>query len=624
MSLDELNPNQLEAVLWDEGPMLVLAGPGSGKTRVLTERVTRLLEKKKETAVLALTFTNKAATEMRERVDKLLGKKANRAHLCTFHSFAADVLRQHGSHLGIKPDFVMLLQDEDRIALLEPLVASLRDQDYTIPHDIKAILRLLDRLMSESYDLNDKEESALNVAEWIPYLFRRYLDVLIESNRLDFGSLLYFCKRLLQSNYGVTRVLRLTWPYICVDEFQDTNKAQYDVLKLLAGVEKPNLFIVADDDQIIYQWNGASPERLRELENDYKMSLILLPENYRCPAEIIDYANNLIEHNNNRILGKSKIVAQKKGNNRADVLRYLVFQSPEDEASWVAKDLKGRNLDPSKCVILARAAYVLKPIANALEDLGVESYISQRKSDFESSAIRLLMLALRLANSRHDRNFLRRLCVAWEEFSGFTIEMENVVAASALKGGDFLRAWEEIASQDEVDDQSKFMLAQITTSVVDRMDYLKIIEWFLQDGWKDWKVPESKEIDIEVNTWNELHSEILSEYGSDQINLNAYLQQIDLRSKTPQPSSSAVRCMTVHGSKGLEFDHVYLIGMAQDIFPSFQAIKKGKQSREMEEERRNCFVAITRVAETLTLSRSDSYNGWYKKPSQFLAEMGIE
>jgi DNA helicase-2/ATP-dependent DNA helicase PcrA len=297
IDLDSLNENQRKAVLWQDGPLLVLAGPGSGKTLVLTLRVARLLGKRRDASVLALTFTTKAAAEMRERVDRLLGQRGDRAHLCTFHSFATDILRQHGSHLGLRPDFSLLTQIEDRIAILDGIASNLADEGHLLPTDRKNLLDLVDRLFAESYDGGPEAPSLIRTPAWVPLMFAAYCDALVAANRLDFGSLLHFTRRLLLTQRGVARVLRVGWTHVCVDEFQDTNKAQYDLLRLLVAETQPNLFVVGDDDQIIYQWNGASPERLHALRRDYKMEVVQLPENYRCPPEIIGLANKLIVHN---------------------------------------------------------------------------------------------------------------------------------------------------------------------------------------------------------------------------------------------------------------------------------------------------------------------------------------
>lgn len=623
IDLDTLNENQRQAVLWEDGPLLVLAGPGSGKTRVLTLRVTRLLEERPDVSVLALTFTNKAAAEMRERVDHLLGQRGDRAHLCTFHSFATDVLRQHGSHLGLRPDFSLVTQDEDRIAILDELAAKLANDDHPVPSDRKSLLTLLDRLFAESYDGGPEAPSLTETPPWVSRLFRAYCEELVKANRLDFGSLLGFTRQLLREKPGVARVLRLGWTHVCVDEFQDTNKAQYDLLKLIVAAEQPNLFVVADDDQIIYQWNGASPERLQTLRSDYGMAVIQLPENYRCPPEIVDLANKLIAYNQMRAPNKLPLTAFRDESLLGGTIRRTRRTNLDKEVAVVAKDILSRGLAPVDCVVLARTTKLLETAAEALRNAGLEAHVARRKSDFESPVVRVVLHALRLANARHDRDILRRLCVAWKALSDVILEVEDVAASATLVGGDFLRAWVDAAGAS-AKGEAIALVEKLRTTLVDRLDFPEIVEWFLSEGWKPWADEKDRELADEMETWQELHGAITREYGHDDLTLNIYLQQMDLAPKTTHPSSNAVQCMTVHGSKGLEFKHVYLIGMAQEIFPSFHALKKGPNSREVEEERRNCFVAITRAQETLTLTCAKEYYGWSKQPSQFLAEMGLE
>ena len=283
ITFESLNRNQRRAVAWNSGPLLVLAGRGSGKTAVLTLRVVRLLEEDESAAVLALTSTDKAAAEVRERVEQVLGEYTDRARLCTFHEFAADIVGQHGSHLGIRPDFQLFTQDEDRVAILEEVLGERFGGGLEMPSDRTSLLRLIDRLFSESYGGSGPSSSLASTPEWVAALFNRYCDALVDANRLDFGSLLHFANRLLTEKPAVARVVRLGWSHICVDGFQDTNRAQYDLLRLLAPDRHHNLFVVADDDPIAYQWNGASPRRLRDLRSDYEVQTIHLPESYRCP-----------------------------------------------------------------------------------------------------------------------------------------------------------------------------------------------------------------------------------------------------------------------------------------------------------------------------------------------------
>lgn len=622
IDLDSLNESQRKAVLWGEGPLLVLAGPGSGKTRVLTFRIARLLEESAETSVLALTFTNKAAAEMRERVDQLLGQRGDRAHLCTFHSFATDVLRQHGSHLGVRPDFSLLTLDEDRLAMLDTVANALTKQDYALPSDRKGLLELLDRLFSESYDGGPSAPSLVQTPTWVPLLFREYSNALVASNRLDFGSLLGLTYRLLRQNAGVLRALRLAWTHVCVDEFQDTNKAQYDILKMVVADKSPNLFVVGDDDQIIYQWNGASPERLQSLRADYGMEVIQLPENFRCPSEIVQLANSLISHNRLRTKNKKPLTTLRTASPRKDVVRYIVYDTSDDEVAAVAQDIQRRRLVATNVALLARTTKLLDSAAQALQTAGLQVWVARRKSDFFSPAVRVMLHALRSANARHDRNVLRRLCVAWGELADHALEVEDVAASAALVGGDFLRAWVD-AAVTASNTKALALAARVRSGLVDRLQFPGIVEWFLSDGYKAWDDEGDREFSDEIATWRELHNEIGREHGHDDLTLNVYLHQMDLAPKSTRAAPNSVACMTVHGSKGLEFKHVYLLGMAQEVLPSYHSLKKGANSRELEEERRNCFVAITRVQESLTLTRARKYDGWSKKPSQFLEEMGL-
>ena len=273
--------------MWNEGPLLVLAGPGSGKTRVLTLRIARLLSesKGKRFRILGLTFTNKAAAEMRTRVEKLVGDQTDRALLTTFHSFSADVLRQHGNHIGLKPDFTILTQDADREGVLADAITALstRGEDFS-SEDVK-LLPAIDRLLAECVSPEDAASFFRDpaIGERVAQLYPEYRRQLIIGNRLDFASLLLEVHALLTSRPAVVKQIRTVYPHICVDEFQDTNLAQYRILRSLVGKSAKNLFVVADDDQIIYQWNGASPERLRELQRDFGMQVLQLPANYRCP-----------------------------------------------------------------------------------------------------------------------------------------------------------------------------------------------------------------------------------------------------------------------------------------------------------------------------------------------------
>jgi len=229
-----------------------------------------------------------------------------------------------------------------------------------------------------------------------------------------------------------------------------------------------------------------------------------------------------------------------------------------------------------------------------------------------------MLAILRLANARHDREFVRRACVEWNALTDMRVEVDDIEAASALVGGDFLRAWLEVVLVRGSAEVFKTLAERVQKNLADRLDYLPLLDWFLKQNWQDDRVAEE-----ETSTWNDLHGALLREQGAENLTLNLYLQEMDMKSKAPARPVGAIPCLTVHGAKGLEFQHVFLIGMAEEVFPSYQAVKKGDLSREMEEERRNCFVAVTRVQQTLTVTWAEKYNGYRKKPSRFLNEMGV-
>lgn len=632
VDLAPLNANQKTAALWDEGPLLVLAGPGSGKTKVLTTRIARLIDESPEMRfrVLGLTFTTKAADEMRSRIDSMVTFGRERVQLATFHSFAADVLRQHGSHVGFRPDFVILNQTADREGvLLDAIRECARAGVETDEEDVK-LLPFLDRLLDTCSRADEVRERVREpeLADKAAALFAEYRRQLEKTNRLDFPSLLAKAIELLESKPAVARLLRTTYTRICVDEFQDTNFSQYRFLRAIVGASPPDLFVVADDDQIIYQWNGASPERLAALRDDYKMKVVQLPANYRCPPAVIALANKLIQHNISRSSDKEPLVAI-KAEEQHEAVRLQRFADVDEELAWVASDIANRGVaNHAKCAVLGRTKKVLDAAADALQRAGVAAAMNVRKDEFESAPFRWLHSILRLANARGDREQLRRVCKAFYSIDGLDLRVEQVIASAAVTGGDLLRAWfDEALAKDCLSSLSREYLVQLRMRIVTRMDFLAFItvalDWFNRVHADERRDREALgDTQAEEAMWRELVQTIGDRLGED-MTLEAFLQEMDLAPKVPPPPPNATRCLTIHSSKGLEFEHVYVVGLVEDQLPSFQAVKKGPDSRELQEERRNCFVAITRAQESLTLTYAIRYWGWVRAPSRFLAEMGL-
>lgn len=337
MSIDlpSLNESQRAAVAWQDGPLLVLAGPGSGKTRVLTYRVARLIAESPRARfrVLGITFTNKAATEMRTRIDGLLSEGRDRATLTTFHAFAAEILRQHGSHIGLKPDFAILAEQADREAVLQDAIRSVATADEDFAPRASHVLPVVNRMLDECVTPEDAERwlATQRHARELAAAYAEYRRRLITGNQMDFGTLLAVAVQLLETKPALAKQIQRVYSYVCVDECQDTNSAQHRLLLRLVPDVRPNLFVVADDDQLIYQWNGANPARLQDLRTRFEMAVVQLPENYRCPPEVIALANKLIERNPDRPADRRPLLAHKalSANERITFKRFASFHDEQ-------------------------------------------------------------------------------------------------------------------------------------------------------------------------------------------------------------------------------------------------------------------------------------------------------
>ena len=381
------------------------------------------------------------------------------------------------------------------------------------------------------------------------------------------------------------------------------------------------------DDQVIYQWNGASPKRVQELEEHYDLTTIQLPENYRCPSEVVALANALIVHNGERSPDKKPLFSMKTGTG-SNPIELLSFDDDEQEAHGVAKQIATRlqrGTAPSEIVVLARATKLLERVQQALSTLSIPSHVQQRKSQFESAPLRFVVAALKLALVRSDEDLAATVTKALSDCVEQDASGEDLAGFSATLNGDQLEALGALVAVNEAVPQE---LRQAVVHLV-QGQYAEFIQQALAhfDAVEKKGQSEGSEQYAEYATERAVWQGILREIGGDadaySLTLGQFLQELALANKTLEAPSNAVRCLTVHSSKGLEFQHVYLIGMAEDQLPSFQSKKAGNDSREMQEERRNCFVAITRTIETLTMSYGQKYNGWSKKPSRFLYEMGL-
>lgn len=616
---EQLNDLQQEAVDWQDGALLVLAGPGSGKTAVLTLRIAQLIHNTPDEnfRILGLTFTVKAAGEMRDRISQLLTENNRRVHICTFHSFCTDLLRQHGSHLGLKPDFTVISDDKDRLALLKKL-------DVDSPEDT---LKGIDKLFTHGINTDELRQHAAktqddNYQSWAT-LFEQYLAALTAENQLDFGAMLHFTRQLLQTKPRIARQVKTVYRYICVDEFQDTNKAQYLVLKEIVNAEQPNLFIVADDDQIIYQWNGADPNRLEALKSDYKPSVLQLPDNYRCPKEVVELANRLIQHNTSRIASKTPSVSQSEQTGIIDLQSFPHFEAELVGLAQQLQIIPDRQRE--KCLVIARTNKLLTQVERQLKSAGIKAEIVTRNQDFSSPLMLAIYYSLKLTNANDSRSLLNKLCAATSAAlsNQIILSAEEIASKASMESTSLLRAFFEETCRDE---QLKAFCEAGIRYLCDSLNFHAFVEESIRyfDHLNQSETPESAEnfpdYPADKENWQRIVADVQRNYG-DNLSLHVLLQEMDLTPKSKPLSRDCVRLQTVHTAKGTEFEHVYLIGLAEEQFPTYFAIQQGNKS--IEEERRNCFVAITRASSTLYLSYAAKYFGWSKSPSRFLKEMGL-
>jgi DNA helicase-2/ATP-dependent DNA helicase PcrA len=629
-ALEKLTIIQRQAASWDQGPLLVLAGPGSGKTQVLTCRIASLLDatREKNFRILALTFTNKAADEMRSRVAVFVPGLEERANVATFHGFCAQMLRQHGIHLGINSDFAIYSADDDRRAVLEDALRRARSDGQTVsPEDVK-YLGIIDRLKSRLIEPEAAEASLARMedSKQIATTYQIYEQELRRINALDFNSLILEAYRLVRTFPAIAARYRRSYPYWLIDEFQDTNTAQFTFLCTLAGDAFRNIFAVADDDQIIYEWNGASYKQIQSFLANFSAQLIQLPTNYRCPASIVDAANRLVVYNAKRTSSKKPLIAGKTETKYppSEHIQLRVFDTDEEEAGGIAKEIadRGRSLW-GETAVLARTKALLERMNQALHDLHVPAGLAQRRDDFLSAEFRWLVAALRQLARPLDRRNVAVLVEAFNRMADTSLSVDQLVTDAETTGRSYFATWLQAAGEQELRPAQAQLLKLLSPLANDPTTVQRVVESILGEYGKELTGPDAEsDLAEDIAAWRELSRDIASHIGKNAP-LDQFLQELQLRSKEPTPKPGTVTLMTIHGAKGREFDFIYVIGLAEDVIPSFQSKQKGDKSTEMEEERRNCFVAITRTKECLVLSRANTYRSWRKEPSRFLIEMEL-
>lgn len=625
-TLGILSPTQRDAVAWGEGAALVLAGPGVGKTTVLTCRLARLLEESrgKSFRVLALTFTTKAGDEMRTRVEELAPDLAQRAVIGTFHSFCAQVLRLHGSHIGVQTNFTIYDQDADRKAILvRGLRTAAKAGEPVNAHDVRW-LGTIDRLRKNLVDSSRAAKQFRDpiVGAQVARVHAIYERALRDANATDFDGLILDTCLLAYELPAVAARIRQSYPYWMIDEFQDTSVAQYRLVRFLAGATFKNVFAVADDDQIIYQWNGASYEQIVRYREHFQPELFQLVENRRCPPDVVAAANSLIRNNTQRTPEKRPLVATREGGSSAIELR--VFKNEMDEAAEVAAAIASSGKETwGGTVVLARTRASLGPLLAQLQAAGVKAAIATRRDRWASPEFAWLQACLDQSLRPGDEQIFTALVGAANRLANTKVDADMLRAQASGSGRTSFEQWavEAAASENEV---ARTLGGLASRLIASRASWRSVVRDALRELVKPGNPGEPLPADVvdDKGAWDAAVRAVRAEVGDDP-DLPQLLQGLALRPKEPPLEEHCVMVNTIHGAKGLEFDRVWVVGLAESVIPSWQSAKQDAKPWELEEERRGCFVAVTRTKKLLTLTRAETYRGYTCNPSRFLREMEL-
>lgn len=593
----QLNSMQEKAVNHIDGPMLVLAGAGSGKTKVLTSRIAGLIENGiSPYNILAITFTNKAAKEMKDRVVRLIGNSANNIQISTFHSLGLKILKENYKLLGYERNFT-IIDSDDVLTIIKKIIKDMNlSKDYYNPRELRSKISSAKNEMM-GVDSFAKVEFDHNVVE----VYKRYLNKLKNGNSVDFDDLLVLPIKLFKNYPAILEEYQDRYKYILIDEYQDTNEAQYVLSKLLAAKYR-NIFVVGDNDQAIYAFRGANYKNILNFEKDYpEAKTILLEENYRSTQTILNAANSVIKNNKER---KDKNLWS--NNDIGDKIKYRVVANEKEEASFVASEIKeliSKGVKEEDIAILYRTNAQSRIIEEEMLKKNIKYRVVGSFYFYNRKEIKDLLCYLRLINNpKDDVSLLRIINTPKRGIGEKTIDtLTNIATENNISLYEAITSGRELEFKRLIEDLTNDSLTLSLTELIDN-----ILE---KSGIKK-ELTSSKllEDEIRLENLNEFKSITKSyeeEYGS--ATLSDFLDEISLVSDMTehQDGSNRVSLMTVHSVKGLEFDYVFIVGMEEGIFPHYNAINDGSSSA-IEEERRLCYVAITRAKKELYITSAES------------------
>ncbi len=627
-----LNKEQIEAVEYKDGPLLIIAGAGSGKTRVITYRIANLIGKYnvKPWHILAVTFTNKAAEEMRSRVFELLERDINELMIKTFHSVCLRILRRDSQHIGIDNNFV-IVDEVDKKSIVKSIIKDM-DLDREIYNPDK-IIELIGKWKSYEIEYDIEFRSTFEKISFDIYKeYEKYKERL---SGLDFDDLLLKTVKLFKKNRDVLSYYRNKWQYILVDEFQDTNHIQYEFMSLLAREHK-NVCVVGDEDQSIYSWRGATVENIFKFQKDFSNAKIIkLEQNYRSTQNILKAASKVISFNKKR---SDKVLWSKKG--RGELIDIYKFDDTRKESNFVAREIF-KLIDSSSynyrdIAIFYRANYISRSFEMNLREYRIPYVIIGGVKFFERKEVKDILAYLRLINNPNDEiSLLRIINVPTRGIGATAIEKLQIycdkngmnmyelllkiddfkeIKGKAKKGiEDFVNVIEKLK-----DKRNKYSVSDFTSLIINETGYSEYLK----------KSP-VEEYDMRIGNLSELIEHIKEmESINNSLNIQSFLENISLQTSIDEWDSddNNLSLMTLHNAKGLEFKVVFIVGMMDGIFPHYKNINEDDYA--LEEERRLFYVGLTRAKEKvyITLSKERSFFG---KPipsenSRFIDELPDE
>jgi DNA helicase-2/ATP-dependent DNA helicase PcrA len=605
--LKNLNNAQKEAVLYLEGPLLIVAGAGSGKTKVLTSRIAHIIKEKKAfpNQILSVTFTNKAAKEMQTRVSKMLGSAATGlSWLGTFHSICAKILRKHASAANLNSNFT-IIDTDDQTRLIKNICKSENiDIKQLAP---RFILAIIDRWKNKGYYPSEVIINKKDIYEkTILPLYKIYQQKLIDLNSCDFGDLILHTVKILENYPDIRQIYATNFKYILVDEYQDTNFIQSKWLNLLSEKTK-NLCCVGDDDQSIYSWRGAEIKNFLEFDQVYKNTKVIrLEQNYRSSQNILSVASNLISNNQNRV-GKTLITTMEEG----DLVKLNCFKNGKDEAIGISDEIEKKlkkKYSFNQMAILVRAIFQTREFEERFLKIGMPYRILGGTKFYERAEIKDCVAYLRLIYQEKDDLAFERIVNNPKRSIGDTT-LKTIHEFGKENNLSLESAANTMLEQNLIKPKTKIGLSFFLNALnkwrndlnIKKINHIKLLQIVLDESGYSAMLKNKKDLDNENRLEN--IKELLSAMKEFD-NLESFLEHVSLATSIDQEwDGEKINMMTMHAAKGLEFDVVFLPGWEEGLFPHQKSIEE-KGQNGLEEERRLAYVGITRAKKKAIISFS--------------------